>query len=336
MKFLSKVKDFFNNLKAALLIAIGIALIAIAVGGSIYLSFISLPVILITACGTFLGSCLIVGAFNKLTVSPISNDRIKLQEAESKLDQEEKENQRLKTENRNLNDRLKTHVNITKIQPALQLVTGIVSFDITDYRNQEEKAGGIKKHNLTVDKDKKFSQEKVYYRGVFHCSGDLKLATNLENLQIYVPTDSDEIIIIGDFAYSSSLITETYKKGWLMRGRRETEILRGPDESNMKTAEIKVELGKENENEEKQENDNWDKLSKVADKFDFMKINSDEMIKQLIKIMLQPTGKTVKFRCGESIENPKGQITTLKNYIDEYNLEIDKKQEQPLLSASVK
>ncbi len=186
-----------------------------------------------------------------------------------------------------------------------------------------------------VDQFSQRSQEKVFYRGVFHCSGDLKLATNLEDLKIYVPADSDEIIVIGDFAYTSSLITETFKKDWLMRGRRETEISRGPDETHLKTASIEVELGKESENEEKPENDNWDKLSKVADKFDFMKINSDEMIRQLIRIMLQPTGKTVKFRCDDNIEKPKGQITTLKNYIDEYNLEIDKRKEQHLLSAGV-
>ena len=322
-----RIKDFLTNLEAMLFLALGILVIAVSVGFSIYLKPLSLPVILIAAAGSFCGAILIAGAFRRFTPKVLcNNDKLELEKAKSQLADKEKAICELKEENENLNHRLKTFVNITKIQPALKLVTGEISFDITDFLEKILKDGKPTRHPITGN----YHQLRELYRGVYQYSGTLHLAANLEKLNIY-ETDT-AITIYGPFDYTPMLGTD-YKEKWLLHGRREKVMLFGDCENAMKEKEIKVTETLDYDNEEFQRTQVRERLQNL-DMINSMKIYTDKIIIEFLKVMLHPTGKEIIFK-GHVSDLPAGlKLRTLQEFIEDYNNEIDHRSSAGFLRSS--
>lgn len=322
-----RIKDFVTNLKAMLFLAFGFAVIALSVGLSIYLKPLSLPVILIAAAGTFCGALLIAGAFRRFTPAVYCNDKLELDKAKSQLADKEKEIRELQEENKHLNHRLKTFVNITKIQPALKLVTGEISFDITDFLEKIIKDNGVTRNPLT----RNFHQIRELYRGVYQYSGTLHLAANLEKLNMYETKTA--ITIYGPFDYTPMLGTD-YQEKWLLHGRREKVMLSGDCEDAMKEKEIKVTEILDYDNEERQRTLVRERLHNL-DMINSMKIYTDKIIIEFLKLMLHPTGKEIIFENHVPDRLPVGlKLKTLQEFIEEYNKEIDHKSSAGLLPFS--
>ena len=327
MKFLFKITDFFTNMKAMLFLILGMTVIVLSVVYSIISSTLSShPFILFAATGSFCGAFLIAGAFRRFTPSMYSNDKQKLNEAITQLEDKEKKIRELQEENEHLNHRLETFVNITKIQPSLKLVTGEISFDITDFFEKLIKEDKPKQHPLTHN----FHQNRELYRGVYKYSGTLYLAAELEKLKVY-ETDT-AITIYGPFDYTPMLSTDSNGK-WLLHGRREEVLLSGESENSMQEKKIKVTLPLDYNNEEFQRSLVQERL-KNLDIIDSMKIYTDKIIIEFLRVMLHPTGKEIIFRAQQPDDLPSGlKLESLKGFIDEYNKKIDENSTAGLIQS---
>jgi len=325
------IKDFFTNVEAMLFLAFGIAITALAVGFSIYLSLSSrlssVLAILIAAAGSFCGALLIAGAFRRFTPAMYCNDKLELDKAKSQLEDKEKEIRELQEENKHLNHRLETFINITKIQPALKLVTGEISFDITDFLEKTIKDNEPTRNPIT----RNFHQIRELYRGVYKYSGTLHLAANLEKVNVYeTPT---AITIYGPFDYTPMLGTD-YKEKWLLHGRREKVLLAGDCENSMREKEIKVTSVLDYDNEESQRTLVRERLQNL-DMVNSMKIYTDKIIIEFLKLMLHPTGKEIIFEDQVPDRLPVGlKLKNLQEFIEEYNKEIDKRSSAGFIQSS--
>lgn len=317
-RIFSRIRDFFTNVKAMLFLVFGIAVIALSVGYSIYLNPLSLPVILIAATGSFCSALLVAAAIRRFTPAAFCNDKLELDKAKSQLEDKEKEIRELQEKNEHLNHRLETFVNITKIQPALKLVTGEISFDITDFLEKIMKEGEISRNPIT----RNYHQIKDLYRGVYKYSGTLHLAANLEKVSIYETPEA--ITIYGPFDYTPMLGTD-YKEKWLLHGRREKVMLSGDSENAMREKEIKVTSTLDYDNEESQRTLVRERLQNL-DMVNSMKIYTDKIIIEFLKLMLHPTGKEIIFEDRVPDRLPVGlELKNLQEFIEEYNKEIDRK-----------
>lgn len=324
---IGRIKDLVANLKAMFFLIFGIAVIASSVGFSIYSSPRSLPVVLIAAAGTFFGAFLISGAFRRFTTPMYGNDKQVLEKAKSQLKDKEEEILRLKDENRDLNHRLETYVNITKIQPALKLVTGEVSFDITDFMEKIISDDDPTQHPIT----RNFHQNRELYRGVYKYSGTLHLAANLEKLNVYETKTA--ITIYGPFDYTPMLGTD-YKEKWLLHGRREKVLLSGKCKDAMREKEIEVTSILDYDNEELQRTFVRERLQNL-EIVNSMKTYTDKIIIEFLKLMLHPTGKQIIFEPRVPDGLPVGlKLKTLQEFIEDYNRERDKTSAAKLIQSS--
>lgn len=322
-----RIKDFVNNLKAMLFLALGMAVIALSVVFSIYLSPRSLPFVLIAAAGTFCGALLIAGAFRRFTPTVYANDKFILESVKEQLKEKADEIQKLVKKNEVLEHQLKTFVNITKIQPAFKLVTGEIAFDITDFLEKIIKDNEPARNPIT----RNFHQIRELYRGVYKYSGTLHLAANLEKLNIY--ESQTAITIYGPFDYTPMLGTD-YKEKWLLHGRREKVMLAGDCENAMREKEIKVTAALDYDNEEIQRTLVREKLQNL-DMVNSMKIYTDKIIIEFLKLMLHPTGKEIIFEDRVPDRLPVGlKLKTLQEFIEEYNQAMDSRSSAGFIQTS--
>ena len=322
-----RIKDFIANLKAMLLLALGMAVIALSVGFSIYLSPRSIPVVLFAAAGTFCGALLIAGAFRRFTPAVYANDKVTLESVKAQLKEKADEIQELVKKNEDLEHQLKSFVNITKIQPAFKLVTGEIAFDITDFLEKVIKDYELTRNPLT----RNFHRIRELYRGVYKYSGTLHLAANLEKLNIY--ESKTAITIYGPFDYTPMLGTD-YKEKWLLHGRREKVMLAGDCENAMREKEIKVTAALDYDNEEIQRSLVREKLQNL-DMINSMKIYTDKIIIEFLKLMLHPTGKEIIFEDRVPDRLPVGlKLKTLQEFIEEYNKAMDSRSAAGFIQTS--
>ena len=326
-----RIRDFITNLKAMSFLALGMAITVMTVGFSIYLSLSarssSVLAVLIAAAGAFVGALLVAGAFRRFTPSMYCNDKLELEKAKSQLENKDKEIRELQEENEHLNHRLQTFVNITKIQPALKLVTGEISFDITDFLEKIIKDNEPTRNPIT----RNFHKIQELYRGVYQYSGTLHLAANLEKLNVYETQAA--ITIYGPFDYTPMLGTD-YKEKWLLHGRREKVLFAGDCENAMREKEIKVTSILDYDNEERQRTLVRERLQNL-DMIDSMKIYTDKIIIEFLKLMLHPTGKEIIFEDRVPDRLPAGlKLKTLQEFIEEYNKEIDKRPAAGFIQSS--
>ena len=312
----SKIKDFFSNAKAMLTLLLGIVIIAFSVGLALYLSLHSLPSVLITLAGTFIGTFTIAGAVQYFRTKPDGRWR----NVEDELREKKEENTRLNRELvaereqiRELKHTLTTFANVTKIQPAFKIVPAEIDFNITDFYGSDPiNETAAKKHPLSGN----YRKEQDFYRGVYKYSGKTYLMVDLAAIKLH-ETD-DEIIIYGPFAYDN--VSECNGEEWLLPGRREHVWLRGKTENDMKVDKITVTEICDRDGELKQA-----AMVKASVKnlkmIEQMKTFTDNIVKKMIELMLKPTGKQIKFM--ESIPEDGRKLERLGEFISDFNRRIE-------------
>lgn len=300
-------KRLFANIGATIVLFIGIAIMAAGIGGALWMMPTAFLPTIISSMGGFIGAFIIAGVLHRFAISP-NNDNGKLEEAlaetkevqqknlelskslekaEESLKKERDALKKVQAENAKLLHRLDTFVNITKIQPVMKLVTGELTFDITDFYEKRLDDNEPYKH-LT---SRKMHENPEYYRGVYKYSGRLNMAVDLAKIKMVETADS--IIICGPFEYEP-LLNLDYETKWLMHGRREQEFRHGQSEKDMETYEIKVNKTRDPDLEEEQVNlvqKNLKNLKIV----DSMRTFTDKIVVEFIKLMLAPTGKKIAY-----------------------------------------
>ena len=330
--FLDKLKSFFQNLEAMLLMSLGMAVIAGSAVAAGYMAPMALLAIVVAVIGTSIGTFIIAGALRRFSPSVVSSDssevaKLKLERAdvELKLDEELSKNERLEKSLKSKEDechalerRLSMFANVTKIQPVLELVTGKFSFDITDFCEEKipgEKDGAPQKHLLSGH----YHQVQDFYRGVYKYSGELHLAADLAKINIY-ETD-DEITIYGPFRYTPSISLD-YEEKWLLPGRREQESLRGDTPDEMEVTEITVVKARDEKRAERQVQHVRQNLKNLKI-IDSMECFTDNIVFEFVKALLKPACKKVKFVERVPVGMPPG-MKTLGEFVTDFNSRIDK------------
>ena len=319
-------KAFFNDAGAVLLLLLGIGVIALSVGMALRIRLLSLPEIAISAAGTFVGTFIITRALRKFSKNYFGSESEALAKAEqARLDAESKLRSAIAKTSRleqdieaaqgriqHLEHRLSIVANVTEIQPACELVVGKCGFDITDFYEEEiDREEDGKPHPLS----KNYHLVKEYYRGVYERSGVLKLAVDLPRIDLR--ETEHEIFIYGPFSYSTSLETGSEHHKWKMKGRREREYWKGTSKDDMELAAIKVTKLNDDRRTEQQEEAVLDQIRNLK-AADSMKAFSDNMVVEFVKLLLKPTGKTVKYLSKLPEDAPEG-LTTLNDFVSDFN-----------------
>lgn len=320
----------FNKVKAVLVMLSGIVIMTCLVGVALSLSLHSWPSVVLTLVGTFFGTVMIFGSvrqFSKWDFRAESEELAKSEQAriaiESELSDEKAKNARLAQEldaerknNLELEHRLTIFANVTKIQPAFKIVPAEIDFDITDFSGERPiNESAAKKHPITGN----YHKEQDFYRGVYKYSGKVHLMVDLAKINL-CETD-DEIIIYGPFAYSQAC--EPQEEKWLLPGRREHVLLRGESEDDMEVDEITVTKTMDRKGEEKQVALVRESVKHLK-MIDQMRMFTDNIVKNMIELMLRPTGKQIRFI--ESTPAGVPDLTSLKplgEFISDFNRRIE-------------
>jgi len=326
--FWKGVKTLFTNAKATVILFTGIAIMVVGIGCALWMMPTALLPTLISALGGFIGAFIVAGVLHRFAISPSSDNSkmeevlaetreaqhknlelsMSLEKAEESLKKERDALEKVQAEKKELLHRLDTFVNITKIQPVMKLVTGEFSFDITDYY---EKQLGDKKqeiHPLT----RKIHEIRDVYRGVYRYSGQLNMAVDLAKIKVVETADT--ITICGPFVYQP-LLDLDYNDKWLMYGRREQERYHGHSENDMEIDEIQITKNRDLALEEEQKRLLKDNLKNLK-VIDSMKIFTDKIVFEFVKLMLAPTGKKITY---SPTDNEAFSTTTLDELVKAYN-----------------
>ena len=308
--FLKGFMKLFTNVKATMILGIGIAIMATGIAIAIWMMPTAFLPTIVSAFSSFIGTFIIVGALPRFIFSP-SDEKKELEETQRKNLELKEALEKAQKEQKKLLDRLDTFANITKIQPVMKLVTGEFTFDITKYYEdpiEDDKSDKPDRHLIT----RKYHEDPEFYRGVYNYSGQLSLAVDLSKIKL-VESD-DTIMLCGPFEYEPKL-DPSYKEKWKMRGRREVEHRHGQKENEMETYEINVKKIMEPLWEEKKENEFRENL-KNLDIIDSMKPFTDKMVIEFVKLLLAPTGKAVTYT---PIANEAFSTKTLGELVKAYN-----------------
>lgn len=322
--FWKGVKTLFTNAKATIILFTGIAIMAVGIGGALWIMPTALLSTIISAFGGFIGAFIVAGVLHRFAISP-SSDNGKLEEAlaetrevqqkklelSKSLEQAEDALKEARAENAELLHRLDTFINITKIQPVMKLVTGEFTFDITDY--YEKQLGDIKQeiHPLT----RKIHEIRDVYRGVYKYSGQLNMAVDLAKIKVVETADT--ITICGPFVYQP-LLDLDYNDKWLMYGRREQERYHGRSENDMEIDEIQITKNRDLTLEEEQKRLLKDNLKNLK-VIDSMKNFTDKIVVEFVKLMLAPTGKKITY---SPTDNEAFSTKTLDELVKAYNSKV--------------
>jgi len=325
-KITQKGRAFFNDAGAVFLLLLGIGVIALSVGIALRIRLLSLPEIVISAAGTFVGTFIITRALRRFSKNYFSSESEELAKAEqARLDAESKLRNAIARASQlaqdvaaaqdkiqNLEHRLSIVANVTEIQPACELVVGKCGFDITDFYEEEiDREEDGKPHLLS----KNYHLAKEYYRGVYERSGVLKLAVDLPRISLR--ETEHEIILYGPFSYSTSLETGSEHHKWKMKGRREREYWKGTSKDDMELVAIKVTKLNDERRTERQEAAVQDQIRNLKT-VDSMKAFSDNMVVEFVKLLLKPTGKTVRYLPTPPDDAPE-ELTTLNDFVSDFN-----------------
>ena len=148
-----------------------------------------------------------------------------------------------------------------------------------------------------------------------------------------ISDSKDAITIYGPFAYTPTLSIDSTGE-WLLRGRREKVRLCGDSKNDMEENKIAVTKIRDYKNEDEQEKLVRERL-KNLDMINPIKIYSDKIIIEFLKLMLHPTGKEIIFEDRIPDRLPVGlKLKTLQEFIEEYNKEIDTRSTAGFIHAS--
>lgn len=336
-KIIGKGETFFSDAGAVLLLLLGIGVIALSVGTALRIRFRSLPEIVISAAGTFVGTFIMTRAMRRFSRNYFRSESEELAKAEqARIDAEAKLRDEISRSSRleqdikaaqdkihHLEHRLSIIANVTEIQPACELVVGKFSFDITDFHEEEvDRDEDDKPHPIS----KNYHLTKEYYRGVYERSGVLKLAVDLSRINLR--ETAHEIFVYGPFSYNTSIETGSERHNWQMKGRREREYWKGSDKDDMELVAIKVTKINDDKRMDRQEAAVLDQIRNLT-ALDSMKAFSDNMVVEFVKLLLKPTGKTVKYLPGLSNDESE-KVVTLNDFVSDFNRRL-KAEERGLL-----
>lgn len=322
--FLKGFMKLFTNVKATIILFMGIAIMAFGIGGALWMMPTAILPTIISSLGGFIGAFIIAGVLHHFAIDT-SSDNGKLEKAMAETMEVQQKNLELskslekaeealkgvQAENAELLHRLDTFVNITKIQPVMKLVSGELSFDITDY--YEKQLGDIKQeiHPLT----RKIHEIRDVYRGVYKYSGQLNMAVDLAKIKVVETADT--ITICGPFVYQP-LLDLDYNDKWLMYGRREQERYHGRSENDMEIDEIQITKNRDLTLEEEQKRLLKDNLKNLK-VIDSMKNFTDKIVVEFVKLMLAPTGKKITY---SPTDNEAFSTKTLDELVKAYNSKV--------------
>ena len=319
--FLKGFMKLFTNVKATIILFIGIAIMAFGIGGALWMMPTAILPTIISSLGGFIGAFIIAGVLHHFAIDT-SSDNGKLEKAMAETMEVQQKNLELskslekaeealkgvQAENAELLHRLDTFVNITKIQPVMKLVSGELSFDITDFYEKRLDDDEPYTH-LT---SRKLHENPEYYRGVYKYSGRLNMAVDLAKIRMVETADS--ITICGPFEYEP-LLNLDYETKWLMHGRREQEFRHGQSEKDMETYEIKVNKTRDPDLEDEQVRlvqKNLKNLKIVNSMTTF----TDKIVVEFVKQMLAPTGKKITY---SPTDNDAFSTKTLGEFVAAFN-----------------
>lgn len=322
--FLKGFMKLFTNVKATITLFMGIAIMAFGIGGALWMMPTAILPTIISSLGGFIGAFIIAGVLHHFAIDT-SSDNGKLEKAMAETMEVQQKNLELskslekaeealkgvQAENAELLHRLDTFVNITRIQPVMKLVSGELSFDITDY--YEKQLGDIKQeiHPLT----RKIHEIRDVYRGVYKYSGQLNMAVDLAKIKVVETADT--ITICGPFVYQP-LLDLDYNDKWLMYGRREQERYHGRSENDMEIDEIQITKNRDLTLEEEQKRLLKDNLKNLK-VIDSMKNFTDKIVVEFVKLMLAPTGKKITY---SPTDNEAFSTKTLDELVKAYNSKV--------------
>ena len=329
-------RDIFGNGYAMSLLLSGIGVIAVSVGVAIKVQITALPAIAISASGTFVGTFIVARALRRFSKSYFRSESEEVAKAEqARIDAESKLRNEIARASRleqdveaaqdkihHLEHRLSIFANVTEIQPACELVIGKCGFDITDFHEEEIARDEDEKPHLL---SKNYHLAKEYYRGVYEHSGVLKLAVDLPRINLR--ETEHEILVYGPFAYNTSIETGSEHHKWKLKGRREREYWKGSGRDDMELVAVKVTRLKDDMRMERQEAAVMDQIRNLKT-VDSMKSFSDNMVVEFVKLLLKPTGKTVKYLPSLPADAQEG-LTTLSDFVADFNRRL--KTEEPRL-----
>ena len=285
-----KIRNPLNNMWAITVLVIGIAIMLAGVAGFFLLKFIPVLPIFITAICGFIGGLIADGGLRRLDFKNDVNGKL-----EKELEEEQRKNRELnealkkaEKDKAELQHRLDTTANITRIQPVMKLIVGEISFDTVDYYEKRLDNDERYKHLFS----RKIHEDPEYYRGVYKYSGQAEM--RIDFAKIKVAETADAITICGPLEYEQKIIKDEKESRWLMFGRREQESRHGKTEDKLETYEIKVNAVRDRDLEDEQLkvlNENLDKLKII----DSMKTSSDRLVFEFVKMMLAPTGKQITY-----------------------------------------
>jgi len=325
-KITEKRKTIFNDVGAVFLLLLGIGVVALSVGAALCISLSSLPGVVISASGTFVGTFIITRAMRRFSRNYFRSESEELAKAEqARLDAEARLRNEISRSSRleqdikaaqdkihHLEHRLSIIANVTEIQPACELVVGKCGFDIIDFHEEEvDHDEDDKPHPIS----KNYHLTKEYYRGVYERSGVLKLAVDLSRINLR--ETAHEIFIYGPFSYDTSIETDSEHHNWQMKGRREREYWKGSSKDDMELVAIKVTKLNDDKRMERQEEAVQNQIRNLQ-ALDSMKTFSDNMVVEFVKLLLKPTGKTVKY-LSEFPDDASGEVTVLSDFVSNFN-----------------
>ena len=290
-KLWQKIRNPLNNLWAFIVLILGIAIMVAGVGFAFWMKFSLILSIIISAIGGLIGGIIIDGALRRFDFKNGENDKL-----EKELEEEQKKNRELsealkkaETDKIDLQRRLDTSTNITRIQPVMKLIVGEISFDTVNYYEKpldEEKT----KTGLTGLITRKVKKSREYYRGVYKYSGQAELRVDFAKIKV-AETD-DTITICGPLEYEQKVIPNLKECEWRMHGRHEREEYQGTSDKDMELAAITVTKTQDQTLEKEQMDLLQDDILKITDS---MKTSGDRLVFEIVKLLLAPTGKQITY-----------------------------------------
>ena len=323
-----RIKTLFTNLGTIITLCIGIMIVAAGFGGALLMKPSAAGSILVSTLSSLVGGFIIARAWHRSATLP-SDDNGKLEEvlaetrkvqqknlelsrslekAEEALEKEKEALGKEKAEKTELQHRLDTSVNVTKIQPAMKLVTSELSFDITDF--YEKPLGEEHYTRLLTRKEHK---DPVFYRGVYKYAGQAELRVDLSKIKL--TESADRITICGPIEYEQKIMQDENESKWLMHGRREEEAHHGQTEKEMEVYEIKVKEVRDRDLEDEHIKVLKENVKKLK-LFDSIKASTDKLVVEFVKMMLAPTGKQITYN---PTANEAISTRTLGEFVTDYN-----------------
>ena len=297
--FLSAIKCFFvnrfwpllirvfTNLRATIILCIGIAIIVAGNVGALWMMPTAVLPVIFSFFSTFIGAFVLAGVLPHFIVKNSINEKLEKARAETK--EEQRKNLELrdalrnaKMEQEKLLHRLNSSINVTGLQPVMKITPGELRFTTTDYYEKRLDS----KEPYTHFVSRKRHEDPEFYRGICRYSARQNISVDL--CKIKVAETDDAIVLYGPIEYETSTIDD--ETTWLMQ-RHEQESRHGDTDEDLETYEIKVNPTCDPKWKEEQIAEMKKNLK--ASVIEPMKPFLDSFVVEYIKLLLAPTGKSI-------------------------------------------